>query len=132
MATLKTTLKVESTDLFPTPINFTKVNNNAIGATYSTFTSITVGTSTVTLQAVPTSGAVLTAAYVYAFAPSTNTGSISLSAISPAALGTGFCLLAPGDVAFFPYGDGTAASIALTAIATAAGQQLEYFIGNQL
>jgi hypothetical protein len=126
MSTLKTTLKVESTDLFPTPVNFTKVNNNTVGAAYSTFTTVTVGTGLVTLSGVVPSAD----AYVYLSAPSTNTVAIQVGN-NTVSSSTGFINLAPGDVAFFPYGDGSGASIALEAISTVAAQQLEFFIGNK-
>jgi hypothetical protein len=126
MATLKSTLKIESTDLFPTPVSFTKVNNNTVGAAYSTFSSVTVGTALVTLSLVVPSAD----AYVYLSAPATNTGNIVVGN-GGVTVGTGFVTLAPGDVAFFPYGDGAAATVALEAIATAAAQSLEFFIGNK-
>ena len=126
MATLKTTLKVESTDLFPTPVNFTKVNNNTVGAAYSTFTTVAVGTAVVTLsQVVPSADA-----YVYLSAPSTNAANITVGN-GTVSVGTGFINLAPGDVALFPYGDGSGASVALEAISSVAGQSLDFFIGNK-
>lgn len=126
MATLKSTLKIESTDLFPTPVSFTKVNNNAVGAAYSSFTTVAVGASLVTLSLVVPSAD----AYVYLSAPTTNTGNVVVGN-GGVTVGTGFVTLAPGDVAFFPYGDGTGASLALQAIATAAAQSLDFFIGNK-
>ena len=126
MATLKTTLKIESSDLFPTPINFTKINNNAIGAAYSSFATVAVGTSAVTLSLVaPTADA-----YVYLSAPLTNTANVVIGN-NTVTVGTGFITLAPGDVAFFPYGDGSGATLALQAISSAASQSLDYFIGNK-
>lgn len=126
MSTLKSTLKLESTDMFPTPVSFTKVNNNTIGAAYSTFTTVSVGTALVTLSAVVPAAD----AYVYLSAPSTNTADITVGN-NTVTVGTGFINLAPGDVAFFPYGDGSGASIALEAISTVAAQSLEFFIGNK-
>ncbi len=102
MGTLKTTLKVESTDLFPTPVSFTQVNNNAINGDFSGFNVLTV-------NAVPTAlniTAISTSAYVYLQAPSTNTGSVvvwnenAAGTDGPIQVST----LSPGDVAFFPYG----------------------------
>ena len=37
MGTLKSTLKLESTDLFPTPVSFTKINNNTVAGNFSGF-----------------------------------------------------------------------------------------------
>ena len=42
MGTLKTTLKVESTDLFPAPVSFTKINNYSIYPGISSFTSFSI------------------------------------------------------------------------------------------
>ena len=69
-------------------------------------------------------------AYVYLSAPSTNTAPITIGK-STVTVGTGFLNLAPGDVAFFPYGDGSGASVALEAISSAASQSLDFFIGNK-
>ena len=45
MGTLKSTLKLESTDLFPTPVSFTKINNNTVAGNFSGFNAqeITAG-----------------------------------------------------------------------------------------
>lgn len=126
MATLKSTLKIESTDLFPTPVSFTKVNNNAVGAAYSSFTTVAVGTAVVTLSLVVPSAD----AYVYLSAPTTNTAAVTVGN-GGVTVGTGFINLAPGDVAFFPYGDGSGATIALEARSSAAAQSLDFFIGNK-
>lgn len=122
MATLKTTLKIESSDLFPTPVNFTKINNNTIGAAYSSFTIVAIGTAPVTLSLVAPSAD----AYVYLSAPLNNTAPVVVgNPAVPLTVGTGFITLAPGDVAFFPYGDGSGASLALQAISSSANQTLD-------
>jgi hypothetical protein len=122
MGTLKTTLKVESTDLFPTPVSFTTVNNNAITANLSGFTTLTVGTGG---QAIATTTIAVPNAFLYVAAPSTNTDAIIIDAD-----GTDFATLEAGDVGFFPIGD-NATSVVYTASAALATQTLNYYVGTR-
>lgn len=75
MGTLKTTLKVESTDLFPTPVSFMKVVNNAIANGYSSFAQATVDNTTPFIIDTQLSND----CFLYVEAPSTNTDSIVIS-----------------------------------------------------
>jgi hypothetical protein len=77
MGTLKTTLKVESTDLFPTPVNFTKINNNSIILGSSSFSTVQLSAGTNTLASIPAGNA-----FMYLAVPDSNTGSVTLSAAS--------------------------------------------------
>lgn len=104
MGTLKTTLKVESTDLFPTPVSFTNVNNNQVNGDFSGFNQvIPVLLPAVTILNI---AAISTSAYVYVQAPSSNTGTVvvwnenNAGTDGPIQVAT----LAAGDVGFFPYG----------------------------
>lgn len=81
MPTLKTTLKVESTDLFPTPVSFTKVNNNTVAGNFSGFNSLVVGNAATTLN-LAAIGA--TGAYVYLESAATNATAIYVG-VSPVA-----------------------------------------------
>jgi len=120
MGTLKTTLKVESSDLFPTPVSFTNVNNNSIGATISSFTTIAVS-GAITLATIPASNA-----YLYVSAPLTNTQDIVLKV---GVGGTTFASIAPGNVGFFPIGNNSGYTLQAN---TASGTQyLNYYIGSK-
>ena len=121
MGTLKTTLKVESTDLFPTPVSFTTVNNNTIGANLSGFTTLAVST----IQAIATTTIPVPNAFLYVSAPSTNTDAILL--------GVGaviFATIEAGDVGFFPIGD-NATAVTYNATAASGTQSLNYYIGTR-
>ena len=122
MGTLKTTLKVESTDLFPSPVSFTTVTNNAITANLSGFTSITVATADTALATVPAGGA-----WFYFSSPSTNTNNITLSING--APDVPFAVIKPGDVGLIPLGDG--AGYTLEANATSSSQVLNYYVGTR-
>jgi hypothetical protein len=131
MGTLKSTLKIESTDLFPTPVSFTVVNNNVVNGDVAGFNNVTVGTSNVLLNLATIDG---TGVYLYAQSPSTNSGIISIGytgqAQVNAATGT-FLRLSPGDVAFCPVGASGAGSPNIIAVASTASQQLNFFLGEK-
>lgn len=122
MGTLKTTLKVESVDLFPTPVNFTTVTNNLISANLSGFTSITVNTADTTLATIPAGGA-----WFYFSSPSTNTQNITLSING--APDVPFVVIQPGDVGLIPLGD--AVGFTLEGNATTSAQILNYYVGTR-
>jgi len=125
MGTLKSTLKIESTDLFPSPVSFTVVNNNTVSGAYSGFNQITLAAATpVTITSV-TPGT--TGAYVYAQASSTNTAGtyVELAIVG----GDTFASLYPGDVLLMPIGDGSGFDVA--AESAAAGSVLNFFVGNR-
>ena len=69
MGTLKSTLKLESTDLFPTPVSFTVVNNNVVNGTFSGFNTVVCGTANTQLNIATIDG---TGAYLYAQSVSSN------------------------------------------------------------
>jgi len=124
MGTLKTTLKVESTDLFPTPVSFTNVNNNTVAGTFSGFNNVVCSTAATTLNL----GTIDSACYVYAQNATTSGTAIWLQEAG----GTVFAVLAPGDVAFFPYGDGVFSPAANLEAVTAGGTaSLNFFVGEK-
>jgi len=125
MGTLKSTIKIESTDLFPTPVSFTVVNNNAVNGTFSGFNNVIAGTAGVQLNLAPIDTAT---AYVYAQAPTTNGTAIT---IEEDATNVVFAVLEPGDVAFFPYGTSTAGGDNLVARTAGATAALNFFIGEK-
>ena len=130
MGTLKTTLKVESTDLFPTPVSFTVVNNNAVNGTFSGFNALICGSAATKLNIATIDG---TGAYLYLQSPSANTIPVLIGYTGQGAsvgdTGT-LVYLSPGDVAFMPVGIGATCAdiVAFTASGTAA---LNYFFGEK-
>ena len=131
MGTLKSTLKIESTDLFPTPVSFTVVNNNTVAGDVAGFNNLVVGTTNVLLNLAAIDG---TGAYLYAQAPSTNTGLIGIGYTGQTgvngASGTFLCL-SPGDVAFAPVGTTVAGAPSIIAKATTGSQVLNFFFGEK-
>lgn len=128
MATLKSTLKIESTDIFPTPVNFTQINNNTVAGDFSGFNTLDVPANS--LQTLNFLGQIgVTGAYVYVQAAATNAHPVYLGAGSVAITSSTVKLYA-GDVAFFPAGAST--GINLGAIC-AVGQTgtISYFIGEK-
>ena len=125
MGTLKSTIKIESTDLFPTPVSFTVVNNNTVNGSFAGFNNVVAGTAAIALNIAP----IDTVAYVYAQAPTTNGTAVYLR---EAGANTIFAALAPGDVSFFPYGNtGTGVSFNLEAATDGGTAQLNYFVGEK-
>lgn len=132
MGTLKTTLKVESTDLFPTPVSFTVVNNNTVSGNFNGFNTVNLTTSPSQLNLAALNGTG-TQCYLYCQAPSTNADSIVIgyAGQAPIAGDTGTLIyLSPGDVAFVPVGvGGTAANIEASAVSATA--TLYFFLGEK-
>lgn len=126
MGTLKSTIKIESTDLFPTPVSFTVVNNNAVNGTFSGFNNIVAGTAGVQLNLAAINTAT---AYLYAQAPTTNGTAVRLA--TGTAGGPAFAVLAPGDVAFIPYGQTAGGGDDLFALTTSGTAAINFFIGEK-
>jgi len=124
MGTLKSTIKIESTDLFPTPVSFTVVNNNAVNGTFSGFNNVIADNSGITLNLTTIDSAT---AYVYAQAPTTNGTAVSIAEVG----GNVFAVLAPGDVAFFPYGQTAGGGADLEALTTGGTAAINFFIGEK-
>lgn len=74
MGTLKTRLQISSDDLFPQPVDFTKVNNNSIVLGSSGFTTLELTAGSNTLGTVPAGNA-----FLYISAPPTNSSGIEIS-----------------------------------------------------
>ena len=126
MGTLKTTLKVESTDLFPTPVSFTVVNNNAVNGSFSGFNNIVANSSApINLNIASVVGGV---AYVYLQAPTTNGTAVYIQEVGTPYV---FAVLAPGDVAFFPYGQTAGGGADIQATTPGGTAQLNFFVGEK-
>jgi hypothetical protein len=125
MGTLKTTLKVESTDLFPTPVNFTTVNNNSITIGSSNFVSVAVANGTpVTVADLST---YTSGGYLYVQSPSTNTDNILIQENGGP---TVYVELIPGDVGLIPLGD-NGAGLVIEADTVSGTQTLNFYFGSR-
>ena len=124
MGTLKSTIKLESTDLFPTPVSFTVVNNNTVNGSFAGFNNVVAGTVAIALNIAPIDTSV---AYVYAQAPTTNGTAVYIQESG----GSVFAVLAPGDVAFFPYGQTPIGGNDLEALTPGGNAQINFFVGEK-
>lgn len=123
MSTLKTTLKVESSSLFPTPISFSAVNDNAVNAT-SNFGRLVANQNEVTPLSISELGA--KGGFLYIQSPSSNPKESAIEII-----GHGGELLAKlysGDTGFIPVSSEVKDISAITTYGTAT---LDYFIGSR-
>jgi hypothetical protein len=129
MATLKSTLKIESTDIFPTPVNFTQINNNAVNGTFSGFNTLDVPANS--LQTLNFLGSIdATGAYVYISAATTNAHPVYVGA-GAVAVSSATIKLYPGDVAFFPAGDSNGAYDLGAICAAGETGTISFFIGEK-
>ncbi len=127
MGTLKTTLKVESTDLFPTPVSFTKVNNNIVNGTFSGFNNAIITNTAANLNIAAIG---VTGSYVYLENVATSGTAVYLN-VGTVVVSSAVIKLAPGDVAFLPVGDSAGGVAAFSAITSGGTASLNYFIGDK-
>jgi hypothetical protein len=129
MATLKSTLKIESTDIFPTPVNFTQINNNTVAGDFSGFNTIDVNSTATKLNFLGAIG--VTGAYVYLEAKTTNSHPVYVGLTATGlTTATAAIKLYPGDVAFFPAGNNAACDLG-SICATSQTGTISYFIGEK-
>jgi hypothetical protein len=126
MPTLKSTIKLESTNLFPSPVSFTVVNENAVNGDFSSFNTLTVNTNAQTLNIHEIDGT-SASAYCYFSTPTTNAVPVF---VGFGTTGDSFLRLAPGDVAFLPVG-GEVTTEDLVAYTLVSSGSLNFFIGNK-
>jgi len=127
MGTLKTTMKVESSDLFPTPVGFTKINENLIAGNFSGFNMIEPAVDPLTTKL--NIDTINSSVYVYAEAPTTNVGSVTIFNANDVG-GDGpiqICTVTPGDVVFFHF----LGTEDLLASVSNAGDKLMFFLGER-
>jgi len=125
MSILKSTLKIESTDLFPTPVSYTVVNFNSVEGNFSGFQNLDLTTVGQKLNIAPINGTSLSA-YCYF-----KNDSASASTAYVYRLGEeSFLSLAPGDVSLLSYG-GITATADLYAKTNSGTAKLSFFIGEK-
>ena len=145
--TIRTTLKVESTDSFPSPVSLSTVTNNNLSGTFSGFQTVSItGDSRIKLNMAPIDGLSHTVLlYVKNnTSPSTATPPIPSPIIyvgrNATIVGTEepFIKLAQGDVALLPYsGELTASDLYAYLSASDAAAivpvvaELTFFIGEK-
>jgi len=136
MSTLKTTINIASTDLFPTPVNFTFPVTETIGGAHSSFNTkflpaAAYGVALFSSNAASGSTGIL---YFCIQASADNLDTISVSIRR----GTGpttadVMLFAPGDISYFPVdaSDPMGISIKATNNASSSTAALQYFYGEK-
>lgn len=101
MGKLTATIRLESTDIWPTPV---KINNSVLEQANGDvdIQTITIpGASIITIIG-PTVGDPSSTTYIYMAAASTNGGSLIIDYAVGANKGTSICVLRPGDFLWFP------------------------------
>lgn len=127
MATLKTTVRIESPDLFPQVINFTNIATNQINGSFNGFNTITVELTDTKLNSSAINGVSKTA-YCYFSAPLTNLQTVL---IRKGVDTDAFIKLSPGDIAVLPYGSMIATGDIFAYIPAIGTATLTYFIGEK-
>ena len=128
MGTLKSTLKLESTDLFPTPVSFTKINNNTVAGNFSGFNAQEIASAAaanLNIQGIGTTGA-----FVYLESLPSNGTAIFVGA-GTVTVSSSTIRLEPGDVAFFPAGDSNGLTSFSAICNTSGTATLNYFVGQR-
>jgi hypothetical protein len=128
MGILKTTIRVESKDLFPAPVDFAKLSLNKAQGKFSTFAQASCDPITpLTLNLGPVNNGT---SLIYAEAPSTNDAPIYLS---EAIGGNVFVVLYPGQVSMFPYGQNALGGADIQALSAGPGVNvLNYFVADNI
>lgn len=128
MGILKTTVRVETNDIFPAPINFAKLSLNKVQGAFSTFGQANCDPITpFTLNLGPINTGV---SLIYAEAPSTNVAPIYLS---EAVSGNVFVVLYPGQVSVFPYGQNASGGADIQALSAGPGANvLNYIVADDI
>jgi hypothetical protein len=103
MSTLRTTISLASTTLFPTPVSFTKIVNESVNGYHNGFQQITIGDgNTSTLYSSSTPAGNTGVVYFYAESLAANTTTINLLISVNGGDRTYFGRIIPGDVLYFP------------------------------
>jgi hypothetical protein len=130
MATLKATLNLASSTLFPIPLNFTETVTEDINGNHSSFNTnvLAAAASNVVLYTgtAPGSGVL----YFYFKAASTNVGTIDVEIVQGAATVSAVRIY-PGDIAFFPVDASAATTVRADNNDGSNAATLQYFYGER-
>ena len=136
MSTLKTTINIASTDLFPTPVNFTFPVTETIGGAHSSFNTKVLpaaATNVVLFSSTAASGSTGILYFcIQASADNLDTISVDIRR-NTGPVTADMMLFAPGDIAYFPVDASDAAGIIIRATnnASASIAALQYFYGEK-
>lgn len=131
MSTLKTSINLSSTTLFPTPVNFTKAVTENISGGNNGFSSVEISAASSQMLFSTDSNANGSVLYFYAETPTTNPAAIDLS-ISYDQTTLYFARLNPGDVIYMPLWADVSGGIEVTADNGIGGTSIiQYFIGTR-
>jgi len=131
MATIKATLNLASSTLFPIPVNFTEVVTETVNGNHSSFNTnvLAAAASNVVLygpSAAPGSGVL----YFYFKAASTNVGTIDIEIVQGASTVSAVRLY-PGDIAFFPVDASATTTVRADNNDVSNAATLQYFYGER-
>jgi|688.fasta_scaffold338336_2 hypothetical protein len=130
MATLKATLNLASSTLFPIPLNFTEVVTENVNGNHSSFNTniLAAGATNVALYTgtAPGSGIL----YFYFKAAATNAATIDIEIVQGANTVSAL-RLNPGDIAFFPVDASVATTVRADNNDGSNAATLQYFYGER-
>jgi hypothetical protein len=137
MSTLKTTIKLESTTLFPTPINLTKISNEQINGEYGSFQTNVLEPSG--MEAIFENDSLLGNSgvlYLYAEAASANAAGYGVDFLiynKSTDSSSYFARVLPGDILYLPVYAADAQGITVYARNNnpAASSTITYFFGSR-
>jgi len=130
MSTLTTLMQISSADIFPTPVDFTISNDNAVNGSYSGFNTFSIGATARQLNITTFSATGTNSLYSY-FAVGTAAATgvyVGYEDQNP------FLAMSPGDFAFFPLGQGATSTMSDIVARTFGGStnvSLTYFFGEK-
>ena len=129
MSTLKTSINLASTTLFPTPVNFTKSVTETISGGNNGFSSVEISAASNQSLFSTDQNTMTGVVYFYAEAPSTNPSIIDLQIISDSD-SVFFARLCPGDVIYMPLWADNSNGVTVVAYNGVGGTSIiQYFIG---
>lgn len=130
MATLKATLNISSTDLFPIPVNFTETVIETIGGNRSSFMTkvLAAGASNIALyNAIAPGTGIL---YFYFKAAILNANTIDIEIVQGGNTVSAL-RLSPGDIAILPIDANVSTTVQADNNAVGAPATLQYFYGEK-
>ena len=131
MATIKTTIKLETSTLFPTPVNLTVPVTEQVNLD-ANFTSVSILPNSEAIPYISTALNPSNVVYVYLQSPATNAANLDVFITDHADREMLAMIIRPGDFAWFPlasYGEGVQLRIVNNDISVAA--TLNVFYGER-